>query len=84
MLLEDEVKDAINSVSFEKLCRKAYGIASAFREVEKQEDWRKPTSAPKTWRSKVNHELWKRIDPARSGAEDAQFANRRLEDEVRK
>ena len=75
MLLEDQVPGAINSITLERLCRKAFGIVSAFKAVERRDDWKKPQNAPKTWRSRVNEEIWRRIDPAKSGLEDNQFSN---------
>ena len=81
LLLEDGQADAINSVALEKLAKKGYGIHQAFFEVEKEEHWRKNDKAKGLRR--VNEELWRRIDPARSGKEDQIFVNRGVEEEIR-
>ena len=47
-----------------------------FKSVERKEDWKRPEKAPKNWRSKVNDELWRRIDPGKAGADDVLFTNR--------
>ena len=83
MLLQDQAPDTINSVALERLAKKGFGIISAFRDVERKEDWKKPGSAPKGWKSKVNEELWRRIDPARAGADETSIVNRKLEEEIR-
>ena len=45
-------------------------------------DWKKPKDA-KGWESKVDYELWKRLDPQRAGLDDVQFVHREVEDEIR-
>ena len=81
LLLEDTQPDVINSVALEKLAKKGYGIHQAFFDCEKEEHWRR-NDKQKNLR-KVNEELWKRIDPARSGKEDQIFVNRGVEEEIR-
>ena len=81
MILIDREAGAINRVALERLCRKALGIVEAWRKVECEADWNRPASAPKSWRSKVNYEEARRVDP--SLAEESLFRLRRLEDEVR-
>ena len=65
------------------MAKKAFAICSAYKMVERKEDWRKPQSAPKTWKSRVNEELWKRIGPNRAEMDEKQFTNRKLEEEIR-
>ena len=37
----------------------------------------------KAVQSRVDEEMWRRIDPARGGVDESQYSNRRLEDEIR-
>ena len=83
MVLQDRTPGVINSVALERLCKRGFGIVSAYRSVERKEDWKKPQQNQKNWRSKVNEELWRRIDPARSGVDELNFTNRKLEEEIR-
>ena len=50
-ILVDE-RDVINSVAFEKLVRKAYGLERAFEDVHREVDWKRP-DGKKNWVSKV-------------------------------
>ena len=89
MVLDDQTPNAINSIALERLCRRGYGIIAAHKSVEKLDDWKRPGNAPKTWKSKVNEEIWRRLDPSRGNAdlpaaEELGFTNRRLEEEVRR
>eukprot|EP00974_Lingulodinium_polyedra_P007579 721278-Lingulodinium_polyedra.AAC.1 len=68
MLMEDQQPGVINSVALERLAKKGYGIFCGFRDCEREDDWR---PKDKKTKSKINEELWRRVDPARSGAEDA-------------
>ena len=70
-------------MALEKLSKKSYGIYMAFKKVERVDDWQKPNNAAKNWASKVNYELWRRIDPQFVGIEDSTFVNRPHEDEIR-
>ena len=83
MILQDQTPGIINSVALEKLCKRAYAIVAACQGVEKRDDWKKPANAGKGWRSKINEELWKRIDPSRAGADELAFTNRKVEEEIR-
>ena len=53
--------DVINSVAFEKLVRRAYGLERAFEHCWKLEDWRRP-DGKKSWTSKVQWDLCDRYD----------------------
>ena len=78
IFLVDQVPGAINQVGTEKLVRKMFGIRHAFRNVKKAADWKKG----KGNNSKVDYEVWKRIDPGMQEDEHI-FVNRRVEDEQR-
>ena len=82
ILLSDRQPDCINSVALEKLARRGYGICRAFQRVSVIGDWRKPKDA-KSWKTRVDYETWKRLDPSRLGDDDHLFVNRRVENEVR-
>ena len=82
MVLVDQKEGVINTVAFERLARKALGIVKAYRNCVGVGDWRRPKDA-KNWHAKVDYELWKRIDPSKSGADELAFVNRRVEEEVR-
>ena len=82
MLLVDRDPGVINRVALEKLCRKAMGIVEAWRKVEQESDGNRPPNAGKQWKSKVNYEEARRIDP--SMLDESLFRIRDLEDEVRK
>ena len=56
-----EEHDVINSLSFEKLVRRAYGLEKAFEDVQREEDWRRP-DGKKLWQSKVKWDLCDRYD----------------------
>ena len=62
MLLADRQEGLLNKVSFEKLVRKGYALARACRNARGKGDWSRPTDA-KTWKSKVDWEAAKRLDP---------------------
>ena len=56
-------RDVINSVAFEKLTRRAYGLERAYENCWSEEDWRRPESAKgKTWKSKVQWDLCDQYD----------------------
>ena len=78
IFLIDETPGAINQVGTEKLVRKVFGIKMAYKDVQKEADWKK---GPKT-KTKVDYELWRRIDPSREEQEHA-FVNRKVETELR-
>ena len=81
--MQDQALGIINSVALEKLCKRAYAIVAACQTVEKRDDWKKAANAGKGWRSKINEELWRRIDPSRAGADELAFTNRKVEEEIR-
>jgi glutathionylspermidine synthase len=54
-------KDVINSVAFEKLVRRAYGLEKAYEDCYKIEDWKRP-DGKKSWVSKVKWDLCDRYD----------------------
>ena len=80
ILLIDQVKDAINQVNTEKMARKVLGIRSAYKAVVRESDWKK--GGAKVWKSKVDMEMWRRMDPELEDQEHV-FVNRKAEDEMR-
>jgi len=82
LLLIDQTVGAINLVSTERLARKALGFYKAIKEVQSEKDWKKPSSAPKTWRSKINWEAAKRTDPAYVEETDV-YVHREAEEEAK-
>ena len=81
IFMHDRLPGAINAIATEKVARRAYGIVAAFENVKKRNDWQRPPNA-KSWSSKVDYELWARIDPGRQ-AYDKPYVNRRVEEEIR-
>ena len=64
MLLVDKEEGFLNRVSTEKLSRKALGLIRAYEKVSKLEDWQRPKGKDgDKWRSKVDWDAAKRIDP---------------------
>ena len=59
-LVTDE-RDVINSVAFEKMARRAYGLERAHEDCSTELDWKRPDNA-KNWRSKVKWDLCDRYD----------------------
>ena len=59
-IITDE-KDVINSVSFEKLTRRAYGLEKAHEDCWRAEDWKRP-DGKKQWKSKVKWDPCERYD----------------------
>ena len=53
--------DVVNSVAFEKLARRAYGLERAFEDCFQEEDYRRPDGKTK-WVSKVKWDLCERYD----------------------
>ena len=35
------------------------------------------------WRTNVGEKLWRRVDPAKAGADELAFTNRKVEEEIR-
>ena len=83
MILEDCSPGVVNSVALERLAKRGFGIHSAYRSVERRDDWRKAANAGKQWRSKVDEELWRRLDPAKANIDELSFVNRKVEEEIR-
>ena len=85
LILQDRDYNPVNSVAFERLVRKGYGIVRGYRNVHCVNDWRRPKTMDKgqKWESKVDEEIWARVDPAKAGKEEFAFVNRRVENEVR-
>ena len=54
-ILLDE-RDVINSVAFEKLVRRAYGLERAFEDCAREIDWKRP-DGKKGWTSRVKWDL---------------------------
>ena len=82
MIRKDKAKGVINSVALERLAKKGLGIWKAHRHCQARGDWEKPGGA-KSWKTKVNHELWQRIDPALTGLDEMEFVHRKAEEEIR-
>ena len=80
IFLTDQAPGAINLVSTEKQARKIMGIQSGFKDVNSEKDWKHQSS--KGWKSKVDKEIWKRIDPSIDDLEHV-FINRKAENEMR-
>jgi hypothetical protein len=81
IFLVDQTQGAINMVNVERLARKVLGIKVGYAEVNKEADWKKPANV-KTWKTKVDREMWRRTDPTVDD-KDHIFMNRRAEDEMR-
>lgn len=57
------VKKVINHPATEGICRRIYGYFLAFRDVEREADWRRPKGdAGKAWTSKVKWGLAEEVD----------------------
>jgi hypothetical protein len=82
MLFVDKDYECINRIGFERLARKGLAIVEGWRQVQTKADWSKPAGAPKSWKSKVDMETAKRIDPFL--IEGQTFQIRELQDEIRK
>ena len=85
VLLQDRQRGAINSVALERLARRGFGVVRGCRNVWEIKDWKEPSDvkAKGSWRSKVDSELWTRIEPSRLPGDEHLFINRAHEDEVR-
>ena len=84
LVLDEPLENFINSLTAEKLGKEIYGLQLAFENINKESDWKKPTTgAQKNWTSKVNWEAARRVDPALKG--DTQVPRiREQEDETAK
>ena len=64
MLLADRDEDMLNKVATEKLARKVLGLMRAYEKVNCVADWPRPRGRDgEKWRSKVDWEAARRIDP---------------------
>ena len=53
----------INWSSSEHMLRRCYGLELAFAKCRGEHDWNRGASAPKPWKSKVDWDACKRMDP---------------------
>ena len=81
MLMTDRQKGLLNQVSFERLVRKGYALVRAYRNVNSKDDWSRPKDS-KAWKSKVDWEAARRLDPQL--AEEGTLRVFAAEEEVRK
>ena len=58
--------------------RKVFGIRGAFKDVKKESDWKASGKS----KSKIDYEMWDRIDPSRRDEEHV-FVNCKVETELR-
>ena len=84
MLMVDRERGLLNRVSVERLARKAYALTRAFRNCVSEADWRKPKNADKAWRSKLDWESARRIDPPLGCEQDGSISIPKVDEEVRK
>ena len=83
LLFEDATADFINQIGTERLAKKGLGLFKAYEPVKKESDWRRPSGGgAKNWKSRVDLEAQRRIDPAVADAEGS-FRYRAVEDEQR-
>jgi len=83
MLMTDREEGLLNRVSVERLARKAYALTRAFRAIKHEADWRRPRGKDGGgWKSKVDWESARRIDPML--AEDMGISIPSVDEEVRK
>ena len=68
-------------MSFERLVRKGYALVRAYRNVNSKDDWSRPKDS-KAWKSKVDWEAARRLDPQL--AEEGALRVLAAEEEVRK
>ena len=81
LLFEDSNPEFINQLGTERLAKRALGLYKAFEGVKKESDWRRPPQA-KTWKTRVDWEAQRRIDPSATDAE-GRFHYRNVEEENR-
>ena len=80
-MLVDRVEGFINWPSAEYMLRRADGLELASDKCRNKHDWNRGTSAPKTWKSKVDWDACPRVDPR--SVEAGRFRVRPVEDEVK-
>ncbi|CAK0885631.1 unnamed protein product [Prorocentrum cordatum] len=81
MLMTDRQKGLLNQVSFERLVRKGYALVRAYRNVHCRDDWSRPKDS-KSWKSKVDWEAARRLDPQL--ADESTIRVMSAEEEVKK
>ena len=64
LMFVDRVEGFINWPSSEYMLRRAYGLELAFGKCRNKHDWNRGTSAPKTWKSKVDWGAARQYDPS--------------------
>ena len=69
MLLKTTLKQttegsALNLPTVEAMSKGMYGLWKVFGDCRHESDWKKPTNAPRNWRSKVKWHLIKHYDTA--------------------
>ena len=62
LMIDEPIPEFVNAISVEKMCKKAYGIMTAYGEVRAVSDWKRPAGNSK-WTSKVNWDKAKFINP---------------------
>ena len=82
LLFDAPIPDFINHVGVEKLCKKAFGLMTAYSPIKQEIDWKRPSGNNK-WVTKVDWEGAKRIDPDLRG-KDNLFRLREVKDEARR
>ena len=82
MLMTDREIGLLNKVSFERLVRKGYALVRAFSSVQSRNDWSRPKDFKGTWKSKVDWESARRLDPQLS--DDGALKVMAAEEEMRK
>ena len=80
-MLIDKVEGFINWPSSEYMLRRCYGLELAFNKCKGKHDWNRGTNAPKTWKSKVDWDACRRVDPR--SLEAGRFRTKPVEDEVK-
>ena len=66
--LVDKVESFINWPSSEYIFRRCYGLELASAKCRGKHDWNRGPNAPKTWKSKVDWDACRRVDPRRRGS----------------
>jgi hypothetical protein len=83
MIMTDREKGLLNRVSVERLARKAYALARAFRLCQTEADWRRPKGKDgNSWKTKIDWESARRIDPMLG--DDGLITIPSVDEEVRK
>ena len=84
MLMVDEEEGLLNKVATERLCRKVFGLIQAYDKITCMADWSRPRGKDgDKWKSKVNWDAARRIDPFFKQSESS-IRIPALEEEVRR